>query len=208
LREAARGRQVLLYLGRLHPKKGLTPLLLAWKKVREEHPAQAASWVLAIAGWDQGGHESQLRRLGDEIGLGDAIVFPGPQFGEAREGCYRGCAAFVLPSLSEGLPMVVLEAWSHGKPVLMTPECNLPEGFNADAAIEIEPTPEAIAPGLVRMLEMSGNERLAMGGRGLALVKERFVWQKVAGQMRAVHDWMLGGGDCPESVATMENSPR
>ena len=63
--------------------------------------------------------------------------FPGPQFGTAKAAAYRRADAFVLPSLSEGLPMAILEAWAHEKPVLMTDACNLPEGFAARAAIRL-----------------------------------------------------------------------
>ena len=65
---------------------------------------------------------------------------PGPQFDTAKRASYRNSEAFVLPSFSEGLPMAVLEAWSHGKPVLMSSGCNLPQGFSANAALRIEPT--------------------------------------------------------------------
>ena len=70
-----------------------------------------------------------------------SVVFLGPQFGAEKSECYRACDAFILPSLSEGLPMTVLEAWSYAKPVLMTAECNLPEGFAAGAAVRIGPVP-------------------------------------------------------------------
>src|ERR1039458_6554006 len=66
------GRKVLLYLGRIHPKKGLVNLLKAWKQVSGQWSVvggQRSEWVLAIAGWDQGGHEDELKRLATELGL-------------------------------------------------------------------------------------------------------------------------------------------
>jgi poly(glycerol-phosphate) alpha-glucosyltransferase len=96
--------------------------------------------------------------------------------------------------------MVVLEAWSYGKPVLMTPECNLPEGFAAQAALRIEPGIDSIAEGLKQLFEMSDNERQTMGQSGLALVKEHFTWPKIAGQMQDVYAWALGEGPQPDCL--------
>ena len=96
--------------------------------------------------------------------------------------------------------MVVLEAWSHGKPVLMTPECNLTEGFAAHAALRIEPSIAGIAEGLRQLFEMSDNERQTMGQRGLALVKDHFTWPRIAVQMQAVYAWALGEGPQPECL--------
>ena len=96
--------------------------------------------------------------------------------------------------------MAVLEAWSYAKPVFMTPECNLPEGFEADAALRIGPTPEEIAAGLKVLREMSDNDRSQMGNRGRALVETKFSWPRIGEQMRAVYEWMLGSGPPPENV--------
>ena len=99
------------------------------------------------------------------MAAGTSIVFLGPQFGAEKDAnAYRACNAFILPSLSEGLPMTVLEAWAYGKPVLMTPECNLPEGFSAEAALRIGASPEAIADGLRKLIEMS-DPRSSRNGR-------------------------------------------
>jgi len=196
----ARGRNVLLYLGRLHPKKGLANLLQAWKNALDSRPAMADSWVLAIAGWGQASYDTHLRQVSAENGLDHSVYFLGPQFDDAKADCYRDCDAFVLPSLSEGLPMVILEAWSYGKPVLMTPECNLPEGFAAQAALRIETDVESISKGLKGFFEMSEAERQTMGQRGLALVQDRFVWPKIALQMQDVYDWLVVGGPRPECL--------
>lgn len=196
------GRKVLLYLGRIHPKKGLANLLDAWADVRKSPPAgrNPADWVLAVAGWDQGGHESELRRRVADIGLGGSVIFLGPRFDEQKAACFRHCHAFVLPSFSEGLPMAVLEAWSYGKPVLMTPECNLPDGFAAGAAVRVQASRKDIAEGLCTLLDMSDTDRCAMGAQGLALVKQRYTWPEAARQMREVYDWLLGGGPVPAYV--------
>jgi glycosyltransferase involved in cell wall biosynthesis len=205
------GRKVLLYLGRLHPKKNLGPLLSAWAKVHRDSKA-AHNWVLAIAGWDQDGYEMKLGEQCKELGLTavdirqstldsrHSVAFLGPQFGDAKAGMYARCDAFVLPSLSEGLPMVVLEAWAYGKPVLMTDECNLPEGFASKAALRIGTSADCVAHGIRLLTEMSEEERLAMGRRGVALARDRFVWPRIAADMRAVYEWILGRGQKPSCV--------
>jgi glycosyltransferase involved in cell wall biosynthesis len=106
----------------------------------------------------------------------------------------------LLPSLSEGLPVAVLEAWSYGLQVLMTEACNLPEGFAAGAALSIGADPAGIAAGLRRLFALSDAERRAVGACGRALVRARFTWASVAEQMSAVYRWVLGGGSPPACV--------
>ncbi len=229
---AAEGRKVLLYLGRLHPKKGLVNLIKAWSMAITSQPSTGHSWILAIAGWDQGGHEAELKRLCGELGLSFAdcaektqdaggqkpaarspsspfpsseppsVVFLGPQFGEGKAACYANCDAFILPSFSEGLPRVILEAWAYGKPVLMTPQCNLPEGFAADAAMRIDPNFESISNGLRSLLRAPRSTLDSLGKNGRALVASRFTWPKIAAEMKSVYDWALGGGPRPDCVVT------
>jgi glycosyltransferase involved in cell wall biosynthesis len=200
LASVARGRNLLLYLGRLHRKKNLLNLIRAWKEALNSHPSILNSWMLAIAGWDQGGHEAQLRQLTTDLRLLTSVIFLGPRFGADRDACYRACDAFVLPSLSEGLPMTVLEAWAYAKPVLMTSECNLPEGFVAGAALQTGTTSKQIAARLKQLIEMSDDDRKAMGARGRALVAETFSWPRIGEQMRWVYEWVLGGGTAPETI--------
>jgi poly(glycerol-phosphate) alpha-glucosyltransferase len=96
--------------------------------------------------------------------------------------------------------MAVLEAWAHAKPVLMTPECNLPEGFAAGAALQIGTTPQQIAAGLKQLAEMSDDDRRAMGACGRTLVETKFSWPQIGEQMRSVYDWVLGNGPPPQTV--------
>jgi poly(glycerol-phosphate) alpha-glucosyltransferase len=103
--------------------------------------------------------------------------------------------------------MAVLEAWSYGLPVLMTPQCNLPAGFERRAAISAEPEVESLISGLRQLLGMSDVERHLMGAQGRALVEERFAWPHVAAQIAAVYRWILGGGPSPDCVETTVDSP-
>jgi glycosyltransferase involved in cell wall biosynthesis len=190
------GGRTLLYLGRLHRKKNLANLIRAWNETFKSQDRNSGSWVLAIAGWDESGYESELK----QIVAGASVVFLGPQFGSKKGECYRRCDAFVLPSLSEGLPMTVLEAWSYGKPVLMTAECNLPEGFQANAALRIGTTPTEIAAGLKQLVEIDDDDRATMGTRGRTLVATKFSWTRIREEMRAAYNWALGGGAPPETI--------
>jgi poly(glycerol-phosphate) alpha-glucosyltransferase len=190
--------RVLFYIGRLHPKKGLRALLQGWSTVQRD--AKRSGWQLVIAGWDQDGHEQELRALASTLGLNESAHFVGPQFGELKAACFHAAGAFILPSVSEGLPMTVLEAWAYGLPVLMTPRCNLPEGQTAHAALVMEPDADSIAQALRRLFSMSEAERESTGARGRRLVEERYLWSEIAQKMAAVYDWVLGTGPRPGCI--------
>jgi poly(glycerol-phosphate) alpha-glucosyltransferase len=212
------GRKVLLYLGRLHPKKNMASLIRGWKQMLNSHPSARSAWVLAIAGWAQGEYEDKLKHLADDLGLSfvdvtdprsagtnatkqsAALLFLGPRFGSDKDACYHACDAFILPSFSEGLPITVLEAWAYAKPVLMTPQCNLPEGFAARGALRIGTSYEEITAGLRQLIEMSDDGRRTMGSRGRNLVATKFSWPRIGEQMRSVYEWVLGGGPTPEAI--------
>jgi poly(glycerol-phosphate) alpha-glucosyltransferase len=227
------GKKRLLFLGRIHPKKGLLGALQAWAELRNSPSAicDSAGWQFVIAGWDQGGHEGELKALCTQLKLRIAdrgevrtegkaenlkaetlktldsgrstldsadVLFFGPAFGEEKETLLRSADGFVLPSFSEGLPMSVLEAWAYGLPVVMTPECNLPEGFASHAALEIrsgegsfQGSDFSFQHGLRALIEMSEAQRWEMGTRGRKLVEDRFNWQKVAARMKEVYESLL-----------------
>lgn len=231
--------RTLLFLGRVHPKKGLPDLLRAWDDAKDCR--RRGSWRIVIAGWNQNSHLEELLAQCQAMGLAGAqmsiaeffsrfdrhsvdqnrapndsphsclppeIIFVGPAFGDDKTRLMQMADAFVLPSHSEGFPMAVLEAWAHRLPVLMTPECNIPEGFSADAALKIthgstaagtEADP-SFATGLRRLFEMDDSDRAQMGQRGFDLVKRRFTWPQVAAQMKDVYHWLLSGGAPPETV--------
>jgi poly(glycerol-phosphate) alpha-glucosyltransferase len=191
-------KKTLLYLGRLHPKKGLPNLLAAWGRLAGEHRGR---WRLVIAGWDQSGHQGALRRMATALRVEESVTFPGPLFGEDKRAAFHTCDGFILPSLSEGLPMAVLEAWAYGKPVLMTPHCNLPEGYEAGAAVRIEAEEESVLEGLKRFLAMEDAEREEMGANGRGLVASRFEWGVIGREMADVYRWVTGKGAKPASAS-------
>ena len=191
-------RRTLLFLGRIHPKKGLAELINAWAIAVKQLPALHDDWQLEIAGWDDGDHLPGLRTLAQERGLTN-IAFRGPLYGKAKDEALAGCDAFILPSRSEGMPMSVLEAWAYRKPVLMTAACNIPEGFKAGAAFPIEHEPEALAASLIELLDQP--EALAEAGRrGRLLVEEHFTWDRVTDQHASLFAWLAGRGDRPDFV--------
>ena len=192
-------RYTLLFLGRLHPKKGLLELLRAWSQATREYPELGRSWLLAIAGWDDGGHAAEVHALARELGFDNgSVVFPGPLFGDDKAAALSHANAFILPSYSEGFPMTVLEAWAHGLPVLMTRSCNIPEGFEAGAAIEVSTDPDTLACELAHSLMHSDLHKIAMKGR--ELVSSRFVWSSIVADLRGVYEWLTNRGPRPSCV--------
>jgi glycosyltransferase involved in cell wall biosynthesis len=216
-------KKIMLFLGRLHPKKGLENALRAWAASRSEAfpDSKPSNWQFVIAGWDQGDHEVRLKQLCEELELsfadvpakqflsleassgqlsGFSVVFVGPVFGELKVQLLERANVFILPSFSEGLPMSILEAWAYELPVVMTDYCNLPEGFDAEAAIHIDTEVAGMSAGMMEMIACSEDELKGMGANGLNLVKEKFTWPTIAAQMGELYQWVRGKASRPSFV--------
>lgn len=182
-------RKILLFLGRLHPKKGLQELLQGWARLA---PAVRREWRLVIAGWDEVGHLDRLMALAATLGILDDITFPGAAYGREKDELLRISDAFILPSLSEGLPVAVLEAWSYGLPVFMTKACNLSDAFQAQAAFEVGTEPASMAQVLGDWLQ-NGTALREVGERGRARAAASYGWNAVSRQMRDAYLEAMAG---------------
>lgn len=188
---AADQRFKLLFLGRLHPKKGLSELITSLAILKQRHYNFLRKFEVNLVGW---GDDTYIKKLESQVSaleLLGCVYFRGAAFDEEKARYFATADAFILPSFSEGLPMAVLEAWSYGLPVLMTPECNLPEGFESKAAIRVQTNPESLANSIAAMLETPRDELRAMGQRGLELVRSKFCWDSVAEQYLEMYDEVL-----------------
>lgn len=190
----------LLYLGRLHKKKGVDLLLKALTVINKEKKEMLDNWQIDLVGWDHEGCKAELEKIVADNHLDDLVVFHGGLFGENKQRMYANADGYILPSHGEGLPMTVLEAWSWKIPVIMTPECHLPEGYSANAAIEINDNVESVCNGLKTFLGMSDKERQSMGMRGYNLVRENFTWDVSAKKMIEVYEWLLGNLEKPDFI--------
>ena len=187
----------MLFLGRLHPKKGLSELFTAWSQLTED---ELRGWKLVIAGWGDPNHEKMFREQVSRLKLEKTVKFEGPVFNEQKDELLRRSSAFILPSFSEGLPLSVLEAWSYRLPIIMTPQCNFPEGFDINAAIKIAPEPESILQGIRELIMTDDTELDAIGNRGRELVESSFSWPEVTRQIIQMYQWSLGQIDQPTFI--------
>jgi poly(glycerol-phosphate) alpha-glucosyltransferase len=192
----SKGRRRIIFLSRLHPKKGLTNLLAAWRRISVEFK----DWQLLIAGSGDPLYEQELKNFAQNMILNQDVLFLGAVYGSDKKQILEAADAFVLPSFSEGFSMAVLEASAHALPVLLTRECNFPELAKSNAAIEISPDLTAVETGLRQILGMPEEQRKAMGQRGRDLMRKSYTWPVVAEEMCRVYNWLAGNGPAPKTV--------
>jgi glycosyltransferase involved in cell wall biosynthesis len=179
------GRRQLLFLGRIHPQKGVEVLLRAWQVVAGRFP----EWELRIAGPEQRGYLARMQALAAQLRL-ERIEFSGPAYGEAKLRAYRQASLFVLATYSESFGVTVAEALAAGTPAIVTqgaPWAGLVEQ-GAGWWIEMGLDP------LVACLEQE------MGRAGHAWMQRDFSWQRIGAQFLATYGWLLHGGDPPPCV--------
>jgi glycosyltransferase involved in cell wall biosynthesis len=196
-----KNRKSLLYLGRLHPIKGMEALLDGWANLKNNNQL-SSSWDLLIAGWGDDFYVKALEKKVNFLGISSSVILLGPKYDEEKRELLVSANAFILPSTSEGLPISILEAWTYCLPVLMTPECNLTECAFLGAGILIEPSKGGVESALDRLVSMSPIDLEIMGARGLQLVHERYLWKRIAMDMVKVYRWVCGDGSKPSCVRT------
>jgi poly(glycerol-phosphate) alpha-glucosyltransferase len=195
-----KSKRTMLFLGRIHPKKGMKEFITAIHFLQKNNFALLENWIFKIAGWSQGGHSEALQTLVKEYKLEKYFEFSGSLYGTEKEEALKQADVFILPSFSEGMPMAVLEAWAYRLPVIMTDCCNIPEGFARHAAFRIDTEPQLMSEQLETFFRLPQNELYDMGENGYQLVKSHYSWNTVAEMMVQLYDWVLNGGEKPEFV--------
>jgi glycosyltransferase involved in cell wall biosynthesis len=168
---AVKGKRYLLFLGRIHRKKGCDLLIDAFAKVAADDP----ELDLVMAGPDQQQWSAKLQRTAERAGISHRIHWPGMVTGDAKWGAFFGCEAFVLPSHQENFGIAVAEALACGRPVLLADKVNIAEDIAEDGAGLMETDTPA---GTLRLLQtwvgMSPQEKQDMAVRAYQCYHRRY----------------------------------
>jgi glycosyltransferase involved in cell wall biosynthesis len=189
------GKRVVLFLGRLHRKKGLDLLGEALRALGHRYD----DLHLLVAGRDEGAR-AELADRAAAAGLSDRITWLGHVSGRAAREAWGAADLFVLPSYSEGFSMAVLEAMAARKPVLISTACHFDEVGRCGAGLVVEPEAASVIEGLRALLESGPAVLAAMAERGRMLVEGDFTWDRQAARLRDVYRWLIGGGRAPAAV--------
>ena len=186
----------LLFLSRIHPKKGLDNLLFAWDNIADLFD----EWHLIIAGPDLVGYQARLEFITVELGLERRVTFTGMLSGEIKNAALGKADLFVLPSYSENFGIVIAESLANAVPVVTTKNTPWQDLLTYNCGWWIESNQQALTLALTEAMEMSAQERKAMGLKGRNLVKKKYSWDFIAEEMANVYQWMLGGGNSPNCI--------
>ncbi len=178
-----RGRRFLLFLSRIHEKKGCDLLVDAFAEAARDHP----DIDLVVAGPDQMGLQAKLEARATRLGIARRVFWPGMLQGPAKYGAFRAAEAFVLPSHQENFGIVVAEALACGTPVLISNQVNIWREILETGVGLVEPdTLEGTRLLLRRWLAMSAAERLAMATAAEEVFQQRFSLRRSAESIHAL----------------------
>lgn len=166
-----KGKRVILFLSRIHEKKGCDQLLQAFAQVA----GQDERLHLVMAGPDQGGWVQALKTQALDLGVAHRVTWPGMLQGEAKWGAFYAAEVFCLPSHQENFGVVVAEALACGKPVLISNKVNIWREIEKDAVGFVsEDTAAGAVQNLQRWLRLDLPGYGQMSGRAQACFAERF----------------------------------
>jgi glycosyltransferase involved in cell wall biosynthesis len=174
-------RPTLIFLSRLHKKKGLDLLLPAWQRVHAKHPG----WRLAIAGKEEDGSGAAAAEFVRANNLGDSIEVVGPLPQADKFTFLKSGSAFILPSYSEGFSMGILEAMACELPVICTDACHFPEVATLGGGWECGVSVEGVAGALVALMSCGEAELAERGRQARRLAEQNYTWNKLAQDLHA-----------------------
>lgn len=192
LKPADRTR-VVLFLSRIHQKKGIENLLQAWAML------DTKGWRLRIAGPDEDGYLHRAQQLSQQLGLAGQVEWVGAVSDMQKTRVYREADVFVLPSYSENFGVVVAEALAHGLPVITTKGTPWSDLEMAGCGWWIDIGVPPLVAALREAMMLSDQQRRMMGERGREYAR-RFSWGGIAQKTKEVYQWVLGRHERPNCV--------
>jgi glycosyltransferase involved in cell wall biosynthesis len=176
----------VLFLSRLHKKKNIVGLIQAWKASSLMYDPK---WQLSIGGPDDGLLATVLTEIGK---TGGNILYIGPQFGQMKIETYQRSTFFILPSLSEGFPLSVLDAAQAGLVPLISRESNFPELIDNGLAIETGTSVESIKAALNLIANWKDEEIEACSKKTSSYIVQHYSETVVADLLAQLYRDLLG----------------
>jgi glycosyltransferase involved in cell wall biosynthesis len=202
-----RNRTLILFLGRIDPKKGLDILAQAFGKIHPQFP----NTHLIIAGPDNIGFLPTVKQYFTAANCLNAVTFTGMLSGQLKYAALAAASLYVAPSYSEGFSMSVLEGMAAGLPCIITTGCNFPEAAEAKAARVVEINADAIAEALTDCLEHPEYAKI-MGDRARQFILENYTWDKIASRLSTIYQEIINGSRksklTRETAKNQPNSPK
>jgi glycosyltransferase involved in cell wall biosynthesis len=192
--------RTLLFLGRIHPKKGVDILLRAWAEVQDRYKR----WRLLVVGTDKGyggraGYLDEMKQIAATLRL-KQVEFSDALYGEAKWTAYRRAELFVLPTHSENFGMTVAEALASGTPVIVSKGAPWREIESRGAGWWIDIGVEALVAALEQAMAESFDSLAQRGLKGREWMTREFSWSTVGTRMDETYRWLMNGGKPPAWV--------
>lgn len=185
----------LLFLARIHPKKGLDFLLRAWQQIQNDFP----DWELCIVGQDHAGYQRQLKKLVHHLKL-SRVSFPGPVYGTEKTKMFFSADLYVLPTHTENFGISIAEALAHGVPVITTKGAPWRELTEKKCGWWIDIGVEPLVACLEAALKCPADQLVGMGEAGRQWMKEDYSWDQIGKMMNTTYIWLINGEACPPWV--------
>jgi glycosyltransferase involved in cell wall biosynthesis len=187
-----RSKNLILFLGRVDPKKGLDLLATALTKVLVQFPQVH----LVVAGPDNIGFLHKAQAYFAESNCLDAVTFTGMLTGSLKYAALAAANVYVAPSYSEGFSMSVLEGMASGLPCTITTGCNFPEAAAAQAAYVVNVDAAEIALTLTQCLN-NPQQAKETGDRARQFILEKYTWERIAIEMLKVYTALVNKKHAP-----------
>lgn len=168
-------KTLILFLGRIDPKKGLDLLAPAFAQVHQNF----SDTHLIIAGPDNTGFLPKAENYFIEAECRDSVTFTGMLTGDMKYSALSAASIYIAPSYSEGFSMSILEGMASGLPCIFTTACNFPEAKEAQVAKVVEVNQEEIVKALLWCLSHE-EEAKEMGQRARRFILENYTWNKIS----------------------------
>lgn len=169
-------KKTILFLSRIHVKKGIELLLAAFAGIKEK----LQGYSLVVAGEGEPEYIAHLKELANKLGIGGQIKFPGGVYGESKWKLYRNADVFVLPTFSENFGLVVAESLASGTPVITTTGTPWQELETSHCGWWVTPDINALKEGLISFLHTSEGDLEQMGRNGRKLIEEKYSSKRMA----------------------------
>lgn len=194
--DVATSERILLFLSRISPKKGLMMLVEAINSIQDDF----ASWKLIIAGIDEFNHKKDVETKIKQLNLENKIKIIGPLFDQEKNDAFAAAELFILPSHSEGSPMVVLDSLAAGVPVITTKASSWIDLNEHHCGWWTDISTSAIAIALREAVNKSPIDLHNMGEKGKILIDSKYTWPQLAQKTIRLYNWILGRDNKPDFV--------